>query len=54
MYIDAENGAQLSEALEKTTAATVENATPTLSVKLTKNGRNHDGLIKIFKSGKEK
>ncbi len=51
MYLDAENGAQLSEALEKTTAATVENATPTLSVKLTKNGRNHDGLIKIFKSG---
>jgi Ca-activated chloride channel family protein len=51
MYLDAENGAQLSEALEKATAATVENATPTLSVKLTKNGRNHDGLIKIFKSG---
>jgi Ca-activated chloride channel family protein len=51
MYFDAENGEQLSEALEKTKESTIGNRAPTLSVRLTKDGNKHDAVIKVFKSG---
>jgi len=51
IYINAENGSQLSEALIKTTSLPVQKMEPTLSVKITKDGSPHDAVVRIAKSG---
>ena len=54
MYINAENGDQLNEALIQTTTLAVEEMEPKLSVKVIKDGNLHDAAVKVSKSGETK
>ena len=50
-YLDAENGDQLSAALEQATQLTVEETEASFGVKVTKDGILHDAVIRVYKPG---
>ena len=51
IYINAENGEQLNDALTKTTTLPVQKMETSLSVKIMKDGIPHDASVKIYKTG---
>ena len=51
IYLNAENGEQLNDALSKTTALPVQSLETSLTVKVMKDGTLHDAIVKILKSG---
>ncbi len=53
VYIDASNGDELSDALDKASELTIESTDATLSVQVSKDGKLHDATVQLFKGDEQ-